>query len=162
MHCPVDDLPRRLASANPVAVAWASYRVRRDRVRSAIPAVRAALARLVRRTDLDGRLARLHLIDTLIQLDVRVPGEELLPHAIDDLRVPALILAAKAKEANIHYFATRFAALAKQHDLEWLVCGNLLANLRERDFAKSCLEHLVLDLRFDVVDDRAPRSRGVG
>src|SRR5436190_16528288 len=99
------ELPERLASEDLTEVAWAAYLVRRDRVRVAVPAVRLALARLAGCDELIEKVARLHLLDTLIQLDVRVPGEELLPHATGLLRVPALILAAKAPEANSAYFA---------------------------------------------------------
>ena len=137
-------------------VAWAAYLVRRDRVRVAVPAVRLALARLAGCDELIEKVARLHLLDTLIQLDVRVPGEELLPHATGLLRVPALILAAKSPEANSAYFATRFAALAESPDLEWQVCGNILASLREPGFTASCLRIFQFSLRIEVTDGRPP------
>jgi hypothetical protein len=158
---PAADLPRHLASEDLTEIAWASYLVQRDRVRAAVPAVRRALARLAGRDEVEGVLARLHLLDTLIQLDVRVPGEEVLPHAIEGLRVPALILAAKSPQVNSRYFAARFAANAAAPDLEWQVCGNILASLREPGFTLSCLESMHFSLDIMVIDGKR-RAVGVG
>jgi hypothetical protein len=158
---PANELPRHLASEDPAEVAWASYLVQQGQVRAAVPAVRRALARLASRNELDWRLARLHLLDTLIGLGVRVPGEEVLPHAIDELRVPALILAAQSPEVNSRYFAARFAATANAPDLEWQVCGNMLASLREPGFTLSCVQSLCFSLHIKVTDKKRP-SIGVG
>jgi hypothetical protein len=156
-HWPVRDLPSHLAADDPGKVAWAAYLVLRDRVRAAIPAVRQALARLSTDATIESEIARLELLDTLIQLDVRLPGEELLPHAARGmLRVPALILAAKSPEANSAYFATRMAALDKTPDLEWRVCGNLLAAQRDPRFIARCVRQLEFAIDITVRDDKQP------
>jgi hypothetical protein len=80
---------------------------------------------------------------------------------VEYLRVPALILAAKAPEVNSQYFTTRFAALAESPDLEWQVCGNMLASLREPKFVLSCLWTFQFSLQVEVTDGK-PWSRGVG
>lgn len=158
-----DELPRRLAAADLDEVVWAAHLVTRDRVRGAVPAVRQALARLVGRSGFDGELARLHLLDALIQLEVKVPGEELLPHtSAACLRVPALLLAAKGGAANSRYFATRFAELASAPDLEWQACGDQLAALREPHFVAGCLWQVEFALCVEVVGGGPAPSAGFG
>jgi hypothetical protein len=161
-HWPADSLPSHLAADDPREVAWAGWLVQRDRVRAAVPAVRRALARLGDRHETEGGLARLHLLDALIQLDVRLPGEELLPHAACGmLRVPALILAARSPEVNAAYFAARMESLDKSPDLEWRVCGNLLAAQHDPRFVARCLRQLEFAIEITVRDGKKPQ-RGVG
>jgi hypothetical protein len=157
------DLAGHLAGAAPDEVAWAAWFVRRDRLRALVPGVRAALARFAGDDSLESQLARLQLLDALIQLDVRVPGEELLPHARGWLCVPALILAAKCLRQNFTYFQARMAAGDVRGD-EWQVCGNLLAAQSAPGFAATCLGALELSLQVTVRDAKAPRvdARSVG
>jgi len=157
---PSSELPAHLAVDEPREVAWAGFLVQRDKVRAAIPAVRRALARLAGQDKIGPELARLQLLDALIQLDVRVPGEELLPHASGMLRVPALILAAKSPEANASYFATRMAEI-KGPDLEWRVCGNLLAAQRDPRFVAQCMRQFEFAIDITVRDGRRANP-GVG
>jgi hypothetical protein len=155
---PAAHLPRHLAAGAPRAVAWAAFLVQRDRVRPAIPAVRAALARLADDQSIESEFARLQLLDALVQLDVRLPGEELLPHAASDLlRVPALILAARSPEANASYFAARMEALGRVTDLEWRVCGNLLAAQHDPHFVAQCVRQFQFTIYVTVRDD-GPRG----
>jgi hypothetical protein len=161
-HWLARELPTHLAADDPREVAWAGYLVRRDRVRAAIPAVRQALAHLSTDSTIESEIARLELLDTLIQLDVRLPGEELLPHAASGmLRVPALILAARSPEVNAAYFAARMQSLDKSPDLEWRVCGNLLAAQRDPRFVARCVRQLEFAIDITVRDGRRP-VRGVG
>ncbi|MEO6597215.1 MAG: hypothetical protein ABIP94_20925 [Planctomycetota bacterium] len=126
-----------------------------------MPAVRQALAPWKGEDAFEGQLARLHLIDALIQLDGRLPGEELLPHAVGALRVPALILAAKCPAPNEAYCTARWCALAGAEDLEWRVCGNVLASLRDPRFVARCLRDIEFSVRVTVRDGMAPAA-GVG
>jgi hypothetical protein len=151
---PAGSLPEHLAADDAREVAWAGWLVQRDKVRAAIPALRRALARLAGQDKREPELARLQLIDALIQLDVRVPGEELLAHASSGiLRVPALILAAKSPEANAAYFAARMAAI-EWPDLEWRVCGNLLAAQRDPRFVAQCVRQFEFAIDITVRDGR--------
>jgi hypothetical protein len=156
-HWLARELPAHLAADDPREVAWAGFFVQRDHVRAAIPAVRQALARLSPDSTMESQLARLELLDALIQLDVRLPGEELLAHAASGmLRVPALILAARSPEANAAYFAARMQSLDENPDLEWRVCGNLLAAQRDPRFVARCLGQLAFTIEITV------RNEGVG
>src|SRR5689334_3695800 len=145
-----EELAAHLAAPALREVAWAAWFVRRDQVRALVPAVRAALARLAGDDTLESQLARLQLLDALIQLEVRLPGEELLPHAFGPLCVPALLLAAKCPRQNFTYFQERMATMDRGGDLEWQVCGNLLAAQAAPGFAAACLRELLLPLRVVV------------
>ena len=161
-HWPAESLPAHLAADDAREVAWAGWLVQRDKVRTAIPAVRRALARFAGQDKIEPELARLQLIDALIQLDVRVPGEELLPHASSSvLGVPALILAAQSPEANAAYFAARMESLDKSPNLEWRVCGNLLAAQRDPRFVAQCVRQLEFAIDITIRDGR-PAKPGVG
>lgn len=149
---PPHEVLRRLAEPAPRDIAWGGFLVRRERLREAVPALRRALARLQGHDDEEGQLARLQLLDALIGLDVRLPGEELLPHAIGTLRVPALVLAGKCPEANSTYFRTRLGALDGSPDLEWRVCGNLLAAQRDPRFVGDCLDRIVFTVAITLQD----------
>ena len=154
---PAETLPTHLAAEDMREVAWAGHLVREGRVHAAVPAVRQALARLATDATLQSGLARLHLLDALIRLDVRLPGEELLPHAATSmLRVPLLILAAQSPEANAAYFAARMASLDNYPDLEWRVCGNLLAAQRDPRFIARCVRQLEFAIDITVRDDKQP------
>src|SRR5262245_14744949 len=150
---PADSLPAHLAADDAREIAWAGFLARRCKVRAAIPAMRQPLARLAGQNEIEPELARLQLIDALIRLDVSVPGEELLPHAgAAVLRVPLLILAAKSPEANASYFAARMAAI-EWPDLEWRVCGNLLAAQRDPRFVAQCVRQLEFAIDITIRDD---------
>jgi hypothetical protein len=162
---PAATLPVHLASDEPRELAWAAFFVRHKGVRAAIPGVRQALARLSCDNTIESLLARLQLLDALIQLDVRLPGEELLPHAAHGmLRVPALILAARSPEVNAAYFAARMESLDNSPDLEWRVCGNLLAEQRDPRFVRDCLAQLAFAIDITVRNEgvRPPASSGSG
>jgi len=158
----VDQVAEHFASADTAEVAWAAWFVRRDRLRALVPAVRRALARLGGNDGLESQLARLQLLDALIEVDVRVPGEELLPHAISYLQVPALVLAAKCPQQNFTYFQARMQDKDSFAEFEWQVCGNLLAAQTAPGFATFCLQQLVLPLAVTVRDDKAPPTRQTG
>ena len=150
---PAAQLQGHLTAGSPREVAWAGFLVQRDRVRPAIPAVRAALARLAGDQSIESEFARLQLLDALLQLDVRLPGEQLLPHAESDLlRVPALILAARSPEANAGYFMARMEALGRVTDLEWRVCGNLLAAQHDPRFVAQCVRQVEFAIVVTVSD----------
>jgi hypothetical protein len=150
---------RRLGEPSPRDIAWAAFLVRRDGTAAAVPALRRALARLQGHDDEEGLLARLQLLDALLGFDVRLAGEELLPHATGALRVPTLLLAAKSPEVNSAYFQARMAARADEPDLEWRACGDLLAAQRDPRFFAECVQHFAFVVELTVVDERRP-SRG--
>jgi hypothetical protein len=156
-HWSADSLPSHLAADDAREVAWAGFFVQRDHVRAAIPAVHRALARLSTDYSVESQLARLELLDALIQFDVRLPGEELLPHAAyDTLRVPALILAGMSPQGNATYFEARMAALDEHPDLEWRACGDLLAAQHDPNFVARCVRQLEFVISITVVDGRDP------
>jgi len=156
-----EELARHLAASDLADVAWAGWFVSRDKLRALVPDVRRALARFQGTDGLEGELARLELLDCLVQMHVRLPGEELLPHAIGYLRVPALVIAAFSPCQNLSYFAARM----EQEDLaesEWIACGNMLATHAATGFAADCLRGLEWPLTVVVRDGIKPPSRAVG
>ncbi|MGE3174790.1 MAG: hypothetical protein AB7O97_19325 [Planctomycetota bacterium] len=168
------DLPARLASDDPRELAWAAWAVRERRWRELVPNVRAALQRLPPPPDrappprgsrvLDEvELAALLLLDVLVAFETAVPAEELAPHDYRSLRVPVLILAGRSPHQNQAFLRARFDAGDVSPDLDWHVCGNLLAHLAAPGFAAECLDRCELRLEFEVHDDHpAPPFYGVG
>ena len=144
------ELAVHLRAEEPTEVAWAAWRAGEDGRRDLVRPLRAALARLAGQDDCEGQLVRLYVLDALLRLDARVPGEELLPHATGALRAPALLLAARTPLANTAYFRARFDD--EGHDLEWQACGNLLAAQNAPGFAAGCLARCELELSVDVRD----------
>ena len=147
---------------SPAEVAWAGDQVSEHRLHDAVPAVRTTLARFAGDDSPEGQYARLSLLDALLELDVRLPGEELLPHAVGCLRAPALVLAARSVEANAAYFAARMAATGAAPDLEWAVCGNLLAAQRAPGFAARCLREVGFVVEVVVTDELRPGGHLIG
>jgi len=150
-----DELAAHLATRDPQEVAWAAWRAGEDGRRDLLRPLRAALARFAGHDDDEGQLARLFVLDALLRIDARLPGEELLPHAVGMLRVPALLLAAKSPLVNTVYFRARFDA--DGGDVEWQACGNLLAAQNAPGFAATCLQRCVLPLSVEVFDN-GPRA----
>jgi len=144
------ELAIHLRAEEPTEVAWAAWRAGEDGRRDLVRPLRAALARLAGQDDCEGQLVRLYVLDAMLRLDARVPGEELLPHAVGMLRAPALLLAANTPLANTAYFRARFDD--EGQDLEWQACGNLLAAQNAPGFAAACLAHCELELSVDVRD----------
>lgn len=148
----------QLAGDEPASVAWAAHLLGEAKLREAIPSLRAALPRAAAMEN--GHFVRLHVLDALVQLDAELATGELLPHAVGELRVPALLLAAKDPATHRDYFAARMEALAGAEDLEWRVCGNLLAARPQPGFAAHCLRHLAFTMRVRVETGEPWNPRG--
>ncbi len=151
---PADQLAAHLASADPVAVAWAGHRVREANVREAVPAVRAALRRLAADDSARSRLARANLLDALIRFDERLTVEELLAHATGNLRGATMVLACQAPAVAERYFAARFAT--DGDDTEWALCGDWLAFLRNPEFVPRCVARFAFPMRITLSDGSSP------
>lgn len=156
------DLPQveqRLASDQPVDVAWAGYCIAERNLRAAVPAVRTALARLAADERSESTFARMLLLDALIETEATLTVPELRAQSQDSLRAPLLVLAARTPEASLLYFAERFDALAGTSTREWRVCGNMLAARAEPSFALNCVQALSYELRIVLVDSKPPPCR---
>jgi hypothetical protein len=149
-----------LGSTEKEEVAWAAWLARRDKMRAAIPKLRGALARLASDDELEGQLARLQILDALIEFKVDMPGEELLPHAVGLLRVPTLVLAARNPRLNTDYFHARFNACFDKHDRESMACGDVLAHQVAPHFAARCLQELSFSIGLHVTDGKRGGGRG--
>jgi hypothetical protein len=146
-----------LADAAPDAVAWGAVRAGQAGRTDAVPALRAALRRFADAPDEPARYCRLALADALVQLGATLPLAELTRHDDDLLRPALLVLAARDLPSNLPYVEARFAATENAPDLEWRVCGNLLAAERRSAFAVRCLQGIEFHLIVRIFDDK-PRS----
>lgn len=161
-HWPAAAVSSHLAGHDAAEVAWAGWHLARAPQRASLPALRRALAQWRGEDSADGQLARLQLLDALYQLDARLPGEELLPHAVGLLRGPLLALAAKAPLQNTAYFQARFAAASETPDGEWWCCGTLLAAQCAPGFAAEALRRVQPLRRYTLRDSNAPTGFSCG
>src|SRR5262245_14879708 len=70
-----------LESAEPAKVAWAAHRAGEAGDVALVPPLRKALWQWAQAPDGEGELVRLHLLDALVRLNAKVPGNELAPMA---------------------------------------------------------------------------------
>lgn len=144
---------QKLAVEAPDAVAWGAVRAGQAGQQDAVPALRAALQRFADAPGEPARYCRLALADALVLLGGTLTLAELTRHDDEVLRPALLVLAARDLPSNLPYVEARFAATENSPDLEWRVCGNLLAAERRGAFALRCLQGLGYQLTLRVFDD---------
>jgi len=154
----LETLLPKLASDEPRDVAWGAHLVGHYRLEGATEALRAALRRF---RDLEGepaRQVRLHLIDALLVLEVKLPKDEFVFLLDDPLtRVPAFLCAAQ----DVRGHAEVLAELAKtgfgRSDIVPFAAGGLLVDAAKLDdkpatFARHLLTLARANLHVSVRD----------
>lgn len=138
-------------SSDPAELAWFAYRAGKSGDREVIP-------RLVQLLDADPDPHLRHaVLDALIQLDAKVPGDFdgklLLEPEDDEFLGPAVLLLAKDPEANQTVLATLFErGFHSCVDNRTVAIGNLLADTRAPDFALRIFSALHIVWEVHAVD----------
>ena len=152
-------LRRQLASADASEVAWAAHHARELGNKQFQKAVRTAFATWRSAQTEHAPRARLHLLDAMIALDVRLPGSELLPLIDDDeLGTAAFVLLVREPKVNEADLLTLFRRdwpeldrdFRAQRDRRTLALGNLLAEQGTPGFAACLVQGLQVPLTTSV------------
>lgn len=158
----VAEIAALLAAESPQQVAHGAAVAARRGDREVLSALRVGLDKWTRSTAAEAIYVRHYLLDALIRLEVVLPGEVIAPHLEGRLETLALILMARAPEAN----GSLLFALLQKH---WqngdanlrLAAGNLLAATQYRGFAAWLMPRLPLRLLV-TVRDHDTAAIGVG
>lgn len=124
----LETLLPKLASDEPRDVAWGAHLVGHYRLAGAADALRAALRRFRDEKGQPARQVRLHLIDALLLLEVRLPADEFTLLLGDPLtRVPAFLCAAMDLQGHAELLA-ELAKTGVGRDLVPFAAGGLLVD----------------------------------
>jgi len=157
-----------LRSPEPRLQAWGAYLVLRDRLTQLSPDLLAlvsshqVVAKSHSSPDSDSHDAMVAVIDTLIQLDIKVPVSELV-RLNPEFPTETLILMSRLDSNDELAEGEVSAALLHVFETEdsrsnaWLAAGNLLANREAPGFAAIVLRDMVISIEVNVT---SPDSMG--
>jgi len=145
------EVETRLRSDRPETVAWGAWLASRHRVRSAIPALRRALA------ELDpagaGKHAAQAILDALIETGAKVEARELRQFHRGMHEAAAFVLLSRDVRKNADFFRQRFVRFDRQGRYSrWLAAGNLLAKAKDREFGRYLLAGMNMQVQLRVYD----------
>ncbi|MBK8097438.1 MAG: hypothetical protein IPK26_10040 [Planctomycetes bacterium] len=156
------NLANALRSDDAVTVAWAAHDARECGDKSTIPALRQALRRWESNENQNATQVRPFVLDALIELDARVPAEELTSQ-IDDERCgnAALILLLRESRVNERQLLELFAGrtwhdgflLRQDPEIRTLAIGAVLCQQRAPGFSALLWSRLDHRLHVTVPDD---------
>lgn len=125
----LETLLPKLASDEPRDVAWGAHLVGHYRLAGAADALRAALRRFRDEEGEPARQVRLHLIDALLLLEVRLPADEFVFLLDDPLtRVPAFLCAALDVRGHAELLAGLVETRVGRFDVVPFAAGGLLVD----------------------------------
>ena len=134
----VKEVTEQLRSDDLATVAWGAHAIVEFRLEQCLPELRARLKTLARADRKQREFAALVLLDTVVRMDAVVPGDELQPFLTGRSAATALVLLGRRASANRKVLLQAFRVLDST-TWEWQVCGNLLAQVLDREFALELL-----------------------
>lgn len=149
----LETLLPKLASDEPRDVAWGAHLVGHYRLAGAADALRAALRRFRDEKGQPARQVRLHLIDALLLLEVRLPADAFVFLLDDPLtRVHAFLCAARDVPGNAELLAGLVKSSVAPGDAVPFAAGGLLVDqLRGREKPAGFARHLLTLARADLL-----------
>lgn len=154
----LETLLPKLASDEPRDVAWGAHLVGHYRLAGAADALRAALRRFRDEEGQPARQVRLHLIDALLLLEVRLPADE-FTFLLDDplTRVPAFLCAAMDVQGHAELLAELVKTGVGRSDVVPFAAGGLLVDATKLEgkpatFARNLLTLARAHLHVSVQD----------
>jgi hypothetical protein len=154
-----------LACREAAKVAWAAHRAGEAHDVTQVSALKKALKSWTDVAGTEAELVRLQLLDALLRLDAKLPGNELVPLAMEPRTlIPALVLLAQQPRLNecalFDLFRSGPSAFSPgpfdEKYLRTLVIGDLLASQKTPGFAALVWRQLDLRLQVRVISPELP------
>lgn len=165
------DLAADLASDTAVTVAWAASRAASEPSKELITPLRKALHTWSDRQGDEADVARLHLLDALLQSGAKVPASDLLPRLNGErsgtVAFAMLLLEPRLHEQEILELFRAGPEIAEhvildEYGLRKVALGNVLATQRTPGFASHVWRQLDLDLHVVASDPEVTASSSSG
>jgi hypothetical protein len=149
----LQDITTRLASPDLATVAWGAYFAATRHVAEAVPALRQRLAELAQLPAEERTCAQLAILDALVQNDASMTAAELEPFGVGFAYEPVFALLCRNPDPNRGWLLQHCRDLPVDGPwLDWVATGNVLASLRDPDFATDLLRATAVTRTITVRD----------
>jgi hypothetical protein len=138
--------------------AWAAYLIGKYELESLVPRLYPLLDLDLKGEGHEVEFVHRAALDSLIQLDAKVPGNKLLPLYAKFPNEVLILLARSPKENQLPWL---FIAQQSQRQVYWLAACNLLTETRAPGFAAWLMKELKVEIQIAVFDPR-DLGKGVG
>lgn len=145
------EVQSRLQSSDLATIAWGGYLSAQHRVATAVPMLQQALHDLPQGEHRS--YAAQALMDALVVHGANVKADDLSDFRSGLTEGAALALAANDPVAHRAFLLRMHEATARGRFSRWLASGNLLAQAKDRDFARSAVAHLSYQLTVSVCEE---------